>query len=116
MQPRDACPACEIKLHPQEMAALHRGRKVDCWRCATTLKARSNYNLQWLAQMVIAAWGLLESFLGLGGAGSGLWSLALAGAIILILQLLPPGVIPGAPWVRIARAEGGPESPEHEPA
>lgn len=114
MEPRDACPACDHKLHPQEMEGLYRGRKLDCWHCATRLKARSRLNLQWLAQMLIAFWGLFESVLGLDGPGSGLWSLAIAGVIILALQLLPPGVVVGAPWVRIVATEDGPAAPGDE--
>ncbi|NBB91849.1 MAG: hypothetical protein GVY32_01620 [Gammaproteobacteria bacterium] len=99
---RDHCPECDQKLHPQELATLLRGRKQDCWYCSTTLKARSKFNLEQIGQTGIAGWALVETFL--TGGDTSYWTLVAAGAIVVLVRALPPGLMHGPHWVRILKA------------
>jgi len=99
---RDHCPDCGHKLHPQELEMLFRGKKLDCWHCQSPLRARAKGKLSTITQGIVAAVPLFDTFV---ADNAPLWSgYAIAGLIILAIQLLPPGLIPGAPWVRIVNA------------
>jgi DNA-directed RNA polymerase subunit RPC12/RpoP len=97
--PRDRCPECEHKLHPQEMEALFRGRKLDCWHCGSRLKAQAKGGLSFIAQSVIGLIPVVQTFVDPGS--SDWWGYAFAGLVITAIHVLPPGLVHGAPWVRI---------------
>jgi len=104
-QTRDHCPECDHKLHPQELEILYHGRKLECWYCHAPLKARASFNAQSIAQMMIGGWALIESFVSGGSAGP--WPLIVAGIVVAALHLLPPGLVKGAPWVKIVNRDSG---------
>ncbi|WP_147307656.1 prepilin peptidase [Wenzhouxiangella sediminis] len=96
---RDHCPDCGHKLHPQELEALFSGSKLDCWYCTAPLKARAQGHLGFLTQTAVAMIPLVDSLMGNDPPE---WlGFALAGLIVLAIQVLPPGLVHGAPWVRI---------------
>lgn len=96
---RDHCPECGHKLHPQELEKLFRGKKLDCWYCGSALKARAKGHLSMITQTVV---GLVPLFDTLLAESPPLWNgYAFAGLIILAIHVLPPGLVHGAPWVRI---------------
>jgi uncharacterized paraquat-inducible protein A len=96
---RDHCPDCEKKLHPQEVAALLSGKKLDCWYCTAPLKASTTWHLSAITQMAVGAVPLIDTFVGNNPPP---WlGYAFAGLIIAALYVLPPGLVHGAPWVKI---------------
>ena len=96
---RDHCPECHHKLHPQEMEKLFRGGKLDCEYCNAPLKARAKGHLSTLSQIAV---GFVPVQNTLTGTGASPWSgYVVAGIVIAAIAALPPGLIQGAPWVRI---------------
>lgn len=104
-QARDHCPDCGHKLHPQELETLFRGKKLDCWYCEAPLKARAKGHLSTLTQVFVGAVPLADTFIAFDTPAW--WGYALAGVIILAIHVLPPGLIHGAPWVRIVNRRSG---------
>lgn len=100
-QARDHCPDCDKKLHPQEMEVLFRGRNLDCWYCTAPLKARTTGHLSTITQAAVGAVPLLDTLV---GNNPPFWmTYVFAGLVIAAIHVLPPGLIKGAPWVRIVR-------------
>ncbi len=99
---RDHCPDCGHKLHPQELEILFRGKKLACWHCQAPLKARAKGHLSMITQAVVGAMPVIDPLITDNApVASGY---AFAGLIILAIQVLPPGLIHGAPWVRIVNS------------
>ena len=96
---RDHCPDCGHKLHPQELETLFRGKKLDCWHCRAPLKAHVKGAIPTIAQGIVAALPVIDSFT--SDEPTGWIGYAFAGLVILAIHFLPPGLIHGAPWVRI---------------
>ena len=98
-EPRDHCPDCGHKLHPQELEILFRGRKLDCWYCRAPLKAQAMGRVPMIAQGVIAAIPFIDTLVSDSGPA---WSgYAFAAVILAAIHVLPPGLVHGASWVRI---------------
>jgi hypothetical protein len=87
------------------MEYLFRGRKLDCWYCSAPLKARGKGHVDFLVQSGVGLIPLADSLV---GSGTPDWLVfAGAGLIIAAIQLLPPGFVHGAPWVRIVNRKAG---------
>jgi len=99
---RDHCPDCGNKLHPQELEILFRGKKLDCWYCNTPLKAQAKGYLSMVTQGLVGAVPLFDTFV--GNSTPSWWGYAFAGVIIAAIHVLPPGLVQGAPWVRIVNS------------
>ena len=99
---RDHCPDCGNKLHPQELEALFRGKKLDCWHCNAPLKARAKGHLSIVTQATVGAIPVFEAFA--SSDTPDWWGYAFAGVIIAAIHVLPPGLVQGAPWVRIVNS------------
>lgn len=96
---RDHCPRCNTRLHPQDVADLFRGRKLDCSSCGASLEARVFESVQWSFGLGL---GLAAMAYGWISDHPYRWlPLSVLGLLPFVLHLLPPGLIAGAPWVRI---------------
>jgi len=96
---RDHCPDCEKKLHPQEIAALFSGKKIDCWYCTAPLKASVGRLSSSIAAVVV---GLAPMISPLSAGEMPFWrDYVFVGLIAWLAYLLPPGLVHGAPWVKI---------------
>lgn len=104
-QVRDHCPDCGHKLHPQEMATLFRGGKLECWYCEAPLKAQPKFSLEYIGQTSVAGWALVDTLV--TGGDAGWWTMAAAVAIIAAVKVLPPGLVAGAPWVEVVSTRAG---------
>jgi len=83
------------------MEALFRGRKLECWHCSARLKAQAKGRLSFIAQAVVAVVPVGQT--ALNPSSPDWYGFAFAGMVIAAIYLLPPGLIHGAPWVRIVR-------------
>lgn len=99
---RDRCPDCDSRLHPQEIEKLFRGGKLDCWHCNAPLKARARGHLSVLTQAAVGAVPVFDAIV--GGDTPAWWGFAFATLVIVAIHVLPPGLIHGAPWVRIVNS------------
>ena len=102
----ETCEHCETRIHPLDLSDLHRGHKLRCHACGAKLQAVSATG----AGLIAAVFALVPMLQGslfpdAGWAGQ----LILAGTIALIAWLAPPGLVAGAPWVRI-KATGPPSA------
>lgn len=96
---RTHCPECEQRLHPQEIEALLGGRKLDCWYCEAPLKAGVT---RWTAFITSCLVGLVPLVELLVRRDSTPWfGLVFATVVAATVHVSPPGLIQGAPWVRI---------------
>jgi len=98
-----ACTNCRTRLHPLEVSDLHRGKKLDCHVCGYQLRAVATGAwasvtavlvgmLPWLSSWVLRQDGFIAEMLIIIAIAAGAW-------------LAPPGLIAGAPWVRIKAEE-----------
>jgi hypothetical protein len=99
MDKPEACTNCLTRLHPLEVSELYRGGKLDCHVCGYRLKA-----------VAAGAWATVTAVL----VGFGPWLLSrllhhesyfaevlIVVGVAALVWLAPPGLIAGAPWVRI---------------
>lgn len=87
------------------MEILFRGGKLDCWYCEAPLKAQARGHLSTLSQLAVGGIPVLDTLT--GGDSTAWWGYAIAGIIIAAIAILPPGLIKGAPWVRIVNRKSG---------
>lgn len=96
---RDHCPDCEKKLHPQEVEALFSGKKLDCWYCTAPLKASVGRLTATVATLIVGLAPLIDTLT--ANSTPFWWSYVYVGLVTLLVYLLPPGLVHGAPWVKI---------------
>lgn len=99
MDEPEACANCNTRLHPLDVSELYRGEKLDCHVCGYRLKAVATGAWATVATVlaVAAPWVLSRLFRQDGFIGELLIVVLAAG----LVWLAPPGLVAGAPWVRI---------------
>lgn len=97
---RRHCPNCQRRIHPLDLSDLHRGRKVECAYCHSELRAQTAGGTGSLVGTGVALLPMAQDILFAGVTT--LYALLFAATVLFIIWLAPPGLIGGAPWVRIA--------------
>jgi len=99
MDQPEACANCRTRLHPLEASDLYRGKKLNCHVCGYQLRAVATGAWASVAAVLVGIVPLLSSWVfQLDGFVVELLIVVVAGALA---WLAPPGLITGAPWVRI---------------